>query len=191
MRRILIGGLVTIIFVAFVSLSLFGGGGGTQEVTVLGDRAGSVVVTGTGRMVEEVQDANVAVQSLLPSPVQAAGAAVITSSSVNFGPAPQLENGGAPNAAAVAMRSALSSPAHDLVAEISPRWARAAQVSATSGDRAAEEFAVGMLNRLSEMSMQLELSVDEVDQLHTSSSIHFESVLQGDGLILSPPNVED
>lgn len=117
--------------------------------------------------------------------VNAMGAAVISSNSVNFGPAPELVNGGAPNPASEIMRGSLSTPAHGLVAEISPRWARAIQVSATNEDNAAHEFAVGMLQQFAQMSVEIGLTIESVEQLHLSGSEHFEETLGGTVGILS------
>jgi|GEM_PF-4672936 len=109
---------------------------------------------------------------------------VIDRNKVNFGPAPNVANGGPPNSAAVAFRESMSTPANQLIAEISPKWARAAQVSESIGDTAAQEFALGMIQRLAAMSMEVGVSEEDVVELHLASHQHFENTLGGPKNIL-------
>ncbi len=189
MRLIIIGGTVAFLTLFFLS--------SRGEVTQEGGTAG-LDATPSGAVVTQMAGGGLQLGSVganggnLGQPVagqmntvEAMGAAVITSNSVNFGPAPELVNGGVPNPAAEIMRDRLSTPAHALVAEISPQWARAIQVSAADEDNTAHEFAVGMLAQFSQMSVEVGLSLESVEQLHTSGSEHFEETLGGTVGILS------
>jgi hypothetical protein len=186
MRLIIIGG--TTAFLALFFLSSRGEVIQENGTAGLGEAPNGPVVTQMAA--GGLQLGSLGTNAVGPGQVEAGQvntveAAVIRSSSINFGPAPELVNGGAPNPASEIMRDRLSTPAHGLVAEISPRWARAIQVSAANEENAAHEFAVGILEQFSQMAVEIGLSIESVEQLHLSGSEHFEETLGGTVGILS------
>lgn len=125
------------------------------------------------------QQASTVAQAVHSGAPASMNTALTVGNGVNFGPAPVLSNGGAPNPAADSMRATLSTEAHQLIAELSPLWARAAQTSAESGDNDAREFADSVLSSLAEMSMQAGLTIEAVEEVHRASSEQYEGPLGG------------